>query len=476
MKYSFLIIAIILCIRSLAQNVGIGTSMPAEKLHIVGNIKADTLKPAALRLTQDAAQGKVLVSDDKGNGTWQEAQSSGEQAGYGIWGGCDYNVFNYQSHQDSFVVANGNYGFNVAIAEEFAFAGNTSDTVGGIVNAGAVYVYKFDGKQWKYFQTLTHASPVTGDQFGNSIDASNGYVAIGCRLDDTVFANDNRGSVQVFKFNGTAWVFHQQLTHPTPASDDLFGSVVSISENFIAITVDNDTEGNPNNGSVQVFKLMGSTWTFDQGIGVATYINSDNFGDALDVSGNTLVIGASNDDETFVDQGSIFVLTYNGTDWIGIGKVVDSSPGTNDQFGYSVAVSDNMIAVGARFDDLTNVDQGSVVTFTLTNGIVTQKQKLSRPDGGMTDHFGFCLSASENYLLVGATFDDLATGADQGTATLYYKTGNKYRELEYIVDPDPANGDQLGFACDIDAATRRFVIGVPQYDSGKGMLVFGKVK
>ena len=266
------------------------------------------------------------------------------------------------------------------------------------------------------------------------------------------------------------------LTHPTPATEDNFGSTVSISNNFLAITVDNDTEGNPNNGSVQVFKLIGNTWTFDQGIGVSTYINSDNFGDALAISDNILVIGAVTDDETFVDQGSIYVLKYNGTDWIAFGKVFDNSPALNDQFGYSVAVSDNMIAVGSRFDDVINMDQGSVITYTFINNTVTQKQILSRSDGGTSDQFGSSLSASENYLLVGSSVDDHATGSNQGSATLYYKTGNKYRELEYIQDPDPANGDQFGFSLDINGVTKRFIIGVAQYDSGKGMLVFGKVK
>ena len=46
-----------------AQNVGIGTGTPAEKLHVIGNIKADTLKPNALKITTAAGANKVLTSD-----------------------------------------------------------------------------------------------------------------------------------------------------------------------------------------------------------------------------------------------------------------------------------------------------------------------------------------------------------------------------------------------------------------------------
>ncbi|MBL0335527.1 MAG: hypothetical protein IPP73_09530 [Chitinophagaceae bacterium] len=52
--------------------VGIGTSAPLEKLQVSGNIKADTVKPNAIRLTPNAGSGKVLTSDESGNASWQE--------------------------------------------------------------------------------------------------------------------------------------------------------------------------------------------------------------------------------------------------------------------------------------------------------------------------------------------------------------------------------------------------------------------
>jgi hypothetical protein len=61
----------------LAQKVGIGTTTPVEKLHVVGNIKADTLKPAALKIATNAAAGKILTSDISGNAKWENAASTG---------------------------------------------------------------------------------------------------------------------------------------------------------------------------------------------------------------------------------------------------------------------------------------------------------------------------------------------------------------------------------------------------------------
>ena len=49
------------------SRVGIGNTAPVEKLQVAGNIKADTVKPNALRLTPNAGNGKVLTSDAAGN-------------------------------------------------------------------------------------------------------------------------------------------------------------------------------------------------------------------------------------------------------------------------------------------------------------------------------------------------------------------------------------------------------------------------
>ena len=54
-----------------AQNIGIGTNAPSEKLHVVGNIKADVAVVNSIKITPNAGAGKILSSDAAGNATWQ---------------------------------------------------------------------------------------------------------------------------------------------------------------------------------------------------------------------------------------------------------------------------------------------------------------------------------------------------------------------------------------------------------------------
>jgi hypothetical protein len=54
-------------------NVGIGLDSATEKLHVNGDIKADTIINKALRMTSNAGLGKILTSDAVGNATWANA-------------------------------------------------------------------------------------------------------------------------------------------------------------------------------------------------------------------------------------------------------------------------------------------------------------------------------------------------------------------------------------------------------------------
>lgn len=64
---------IILSHTTFSQNVGVGTNLPVEKLHVVGNVKADTAKMTDIQITNNPGAGKVLTSDANGVGTWQTA-------------------------------------------------------------------------------------------------------------------------------------------------------------------------------------------------------------------------------------------------------------------------------------------------------------------------------------------------------------------------------------------------------------------
>jgi hypothetical protein len=104
-KLFFLLLTVTTHQITIAQNVGIGTTAPTEKLQVAGNIKADTIKPNGIKLTPNAGNGKVLISDAAGVGTWQASSSlaGAGNIGYGVWGDCatNGNISEYQPVADS---------------------------------------------------------------------------------------------------------------------------------------------------------------------------------------------------------------------------------------------------------------------------------------------------------------------------------------------------------------------------------------
>ncbi len=94
------------------------------------------------------------------------------------------------------------------------------------------------------------------------------------------------------------------------------------------------------------------------------------------ISGETVVVGASCDRSAW--PGSAYVFVRSGTSWSQQQKLTASDGAADDGFGYSVAISGDMVVVGASGDDIgANNNQGSAYVFATWG----EQQKLSAPDG-----------------------------------------------------------------------------------------------
>ena len=93
----------------------------------------------------------------------------------------------------------------------------------------------------------------------------------------------------------------------------------------------------------------------------------DLFGESVAIAGDTIVVGAWLDDVNGItDSGSAYVFTRTGTTWTEQAKLTASDGAANDQFGRSVAIAGDTIVVGALEDDDNGTDSGSAYVFTRT--------------------------------------------------------------------------------------------------------------
>ncbi len=150
-----LILLIILCNNQIysQQRVGIGTSTPAERLDVAGNIKADTIKSNFIKMSSGASAGYVLTSDGLGNATWQASQGSS--------GGTLNNAYN-----------NGGAGAGRTVtANTGALLVNGTDglQVTGTLNAGVNLALSGTGNRMFYYpkKAAFRAGSIAASQWDN---------------------------------------------------------------------------------------------------------------------------------------------------------------------------------------------------------------------------------------------------------------------------------------------------------------------
>jgi hypothetical protein len=269
----------------------------------------------------------------------------------------------------------------------------------------------------------------------------------------------------------------QKLTDATGSTSDYFGRSVSISGNYAIVGAWGDDVGaNTDQGSASIFQFNGTSWVLMQKITDATGDGFDYYGGTVSISGNYAIVGSLLDDEALTEQGSASIYRYNGTNWVLMQKLVDATGDTNDEFGFSVSISGNYAVVGARSDDVgANFNQGSASIYRYDGSNWVLMQKISDAAGDSGDEFGYSVYISGNYMLVGAHFDNVALNLQQGASNIYFRVGNGWNKLQYVTDPYGSTGDFFGSAVCMDGITKRFVIGAVGYGSSGGKILFGKI-
>lgn len=472
---SFIIFAFSAVIQ--AQNVGIGIVIPTEKLHVVGNIKTDTVKTNTVKITPNAGSGKILVSDAAGNGGWQDnnATSSGSSVGYGSWGDCSVNNIGEYNPVADIPGASGDvFGNSVSVSGTYAIIGLPGDDIGINVNQGSASIYQFNGTNWIFMQKIFDGFGAAGDAFGNSVSISGNFAMVGSYLDD-VGATLDQGSVSIYQLTAGNWVIKNKLSDPAGAANDNFGETVSIAGNYaVAGSPADDVGANVNQGSMLIFQLSAGTWSLLNKINEASGQPNDFFGASVAITTGYILVGIEGDDVgANVNQGSANIYQLSGGSWIFMQKITDAFGLANDIFGNSVAIAGFSAVVGSYQDDVgANVNQGSALIFNLNAGTWMLSQKITEPLGVANGFFGKSVAISGNYAIMGADGDG---STDYNAATIYTRIGMGWQRVQYFKDPGANRFDLFASSISIDGVTKRFLIGVPAFANGAGKAIFGKI-
>ncbi len=309
-------------------------------------------------------------------------------------------------------LADDRFGYSVAIDGDAAVVGSyqENDCCDAV---GRARVFRANGSSWPQQQALfAWDGDADGDLFGYSVAIEADLIAVGARhaYHDGQFP----GGVYVFREQPATTTFEpeQKLVPQDAFSEIEFGHAVDISGNLIAVAAPRDDDQGPQSGSVYVFRHDGGSWVQEAKLLAADGAPGDGFGSALAADGERLVIGARGDDDSGADSGSVYVFRDDKTGWVQEAKLMAADGGPQDQFGFSGDISGDTILIGAFRDDDRDYDAGAVYVFRRDGTSWAQSQKLLAKDGYALDHFGVSVALQGSTALVGAQWDD-----DMGTGS-----------------------------------------------------------
>jgi len=353
-------------------------------------------------------------------------------------------------------------GRSVAISGNIVIVGAANN----FVQLGAAYVFVKSGTTWSQQAKLIPSDGTFGDEFGYSV-AINGDTLVVASPFSTVGGNDNQGSAYVFVRSGTTWTEQQKLTASNGAAFDQYGIAVSISGDTIIVGARfADVGANSGQGSAYVYVRSGTTWTEQAILSAADGYTNQRFGDAVALNGDTVVVGARFDNVGGnTDRGSAYVFVRSGATWTQQAKLTASDGSANDEFGISVGISGDTVVVGAHFnDDGVNLGEGSAYVFVRSSATWTQQQKLAANDGGNLDEFGTSVAISGDTVIVGANSDDIGANGNQGSAYAFTRSGTTWTQQQKFTTSDGSANDQFGTSVALNGDT--VVVGAEFDDVG----------
>ncbi len=244
-------------------------------------------------------------------------------------------------------------------------------------------------------------------------------------------------------------------------------------------------------GAVYVYVNYFGTWVPDAFLKAETPEASDAFGWSIAISGNTLVVGAPfedsastgvnstrNDDGSADDSGAAFVFVRD-TDgfWVQQAYLKASNTGTDDWFGYSVAIDGDTIIVGAIHENGNNTgvnstpnddgnadNSGAAYVFVRdSNGNWTQQAYLKPDTVEAGASFGI-VSISGDSIAAGAPLKDNGGIANAGSAYVFTRDENQnWAQQARILPNNPGDTDVFGSSLSIFEDS--LAVGAPLEDS-----------
>jgi hypothetical protein len=384
-------------------------------------------------------------------GAYKEDSDSGPESGaVHVFVRDGMNAWSPQAHVEApNADAFDGFGYSVALsADGGTLAVGAVFEDDGSEDSGAVHVFiRDDQNVWTPQAYVESIETHSDDNFGVQVMLS----ADGNTMAISDYSEDAKGAVHVFVRDGLGvWSGQAHLESLEPDPNDRFGQSMALSADGNTLVVGSPNEdsgatginGNENDDSTM---NSGAVFLFvrdgQNGLERQTYFkasepvvgNHFGYAVALSTDGNTLAVGAPNEEDNLEGSGSVYLFVRQGRSaWSQQTYLSASDTDPSDLFGYAVALGaeGSLLAVSAPGQDASSTgiadppltdnaasESGAVYVFVRGMNAWSQRAHVKAPNTGAGDFLGsaLALSTDGHTLAAGAVGESSSATGISGT-------------------------------------------------------------
>lgn len=276
--------------------------------------------------------------------------------------------------------ANALFGHSVWLTSDRLAVGAAAEG-SGVAHSGAAYVFRYDGARWVQEEFFKAFNADGTDLFGFRVALWGDTLAVSAVFEDSESSgvngdplnnkSTNSGAVYVYQYDGQLWYHRAYLKASNPSPSAEFGRGLALWQDTLAIGASGDdgTIADPfsrtlsESGAVYILQRNGSSWEQESYLKASNADLNDQFGFCVSLHGDTLVVGAVNEDSAAtgvdgderdndtVDGGAAYVFRRGDAGWTQDAYVKSSNSDSGDSFGYSAALWNGTLVVVSAYED-----------------------------------------------------------------------------------------------------------------------------
>jgi Cadherin-like beta sandwich domain/FG-GAP repeat len=254
-------------------------------------------------------------------------------------------------------------------------------------NSGAVYVFTRNVGTWSQEAYIKASNTGATDFFGyySAVALSGDTLAVGAYAEASsatgINGNQadnsmgNSGAAYVFTRNAGTWSQQAYVKASNTNAGDTFGQSVALSgdtlavgahfedSNAVGVNGDDTNSLAPSSGAAYVFARNAGVWSQQAYLKASNTATGDRFGASVALSDDALAVFAQGEDgadfgingtqtnNSSSSSGAVYAFVRDAGVWTQHFYIKSSNSDANDEFGWSLAISADTLAVGSQFED-----------------------------------------------------------------------------------------------------------------------------